>query len=91
MLLQDFIDFYIALLADRPAGTTMTQIVGMVRKSGAKKVYLASASPPVVYPNVYGVDMPSRKEFVAYGLTVDQVGIWSSFRLSGAGAMRLWD
>ncbi|GLC38564.1 hypothetical protein PLESTB_001740000 [Pleodorina starrii] len=54
-------------------GTTMTQIVDMVRRAGARKVYLASASPPVVYPNVYGVDMPSRKEFVANGLTIDQV------------------
>ncbi|KAG2491227.1 hypothetical protein HYH03_010435 [Edaphochlamys debaryana] len=54
-------------------GTTMTQIVDMLRKAGARKVYLASASPPVVYPNVYGVDMPSRKEFVANGLTIDQV------------------
>lgn len=49
------------------------QIVDMVRRAGARKVYLASASPPVVYPNVYGVDMPSRKEFVADGLTIDQV------------------
>ena len=54
-------------------GTTMTQIVDMVRKAGARKVYLASASPPIRFPNVYGVDMPSRKEFVANGLTVEQV------------------
>eukprot|EP00195_Chlamydomonas_chlamydogama_P011123 CAMPEP_0202893048 /NCGR_PEP_ID=MMETSP1392-20130828/2691_1 /ASSEMBLY_ACC=CAM_ASM_000868 /TAXON_ID=225041 /ORGANISM="Chlamydomonas chlamydogama, Strain SAG 11-48b" /LENGTH=566 /DNA_ID=CAMNT_0049577231 /DNA_START=215 /DNA_END=1915 /DNA_ORIENTATION=- len=54
-------------------GTTMSQIVDMVRRAGAKKVYLASASPPVKYPNVYGVDMPTRKEFVAHGLEVDQV------------------
>lgn len=54
-------------------GTTMTQIVDMVRKSGASKVYLASASPPVRYPNVYGVDMPSRQEFVAHGLTEEEI------------------
>eukprot|EP01025_Chloroclados_australasicus_P052179 TRINITY_DN6073_c0_g1_i4.p1 TRINITY_DN6073_c0_g1~~TRINITY_DN6073_c0_g1_i4.p1 ORF type:complete len:495 (+),score=42.13 TRINITY_DN6073_c0_g1_i4:56-1486(+) len=54
-------------------GTTMSQIVDMVRKAGAKKVYLASASPPVKYPNVYGVDLPSRQEFVAHGLTIDDV------------------
>ncbi|CAG9467099.1 unnamed protein product [Pedinophyceae sp. YPF-701] len=54
-------------------GTTMNQIVAMVRRAGAKKVYLASASPPVKYPNVYGVDMPSRKEFVANELTADEV------------------
>lgn len=54
-------------------GTTMSQIVDMVRKAGAKKVYLASASPPVIHPNVYGVDLPSKKEFVANNLTIDQV------------------
>lgn len=54
-------------------GTTMSQIVDMVRRAGAAKVYLASASPPVKFPNVYGVDMPSKKEFVANGLTSDQV------------------
>ncbi|MEW5316549.1 MAG: hypothetical protein WDW38_007917 [Sanguina aurantia] len=54
-------------------GTTMTQIVDMVRKAGARRVYLASASPPIRYPNVYGVDMPSKKEFVANGLTIDEV------------------
>jgi amidophosphoribosyltransferase len=54
-------------------GTTMGQIVDMVRAAGAARVYLASASPPVRYPNVYGVDMPSRKEFVAGDLTEDEV------------------
>ncbi|EIE26868.1 Amidophosphoribosyl transferase [Coccomyxa subellipsoidea C-169] len=54
-------------------GTTMSQIVDMVRRAGAKKVYLASASPPVRYPNVYGVDMPTRHEFVAYGKTEDEI------------------
>lgn len=54
-------------------GTTMSQIVDMVRKAGAAKVYLASASPPVRYPNVYGVDMPTRSEFVAHGLTEDEI------------------
>jgi amidophosphoribosyltransferase len=48
-------------------GTTMSQIVQMCRTAGATKVYLASAAPPVKHPNVYGVDMPSRKEFVADG------------------------
>eukprot|EP00227_Mantoniella_beaufortii_P015718 CAMPEP_0197584074 /NCGR_PEP_ID=MMETSP1326-20131121/6790_1 /TAXON_ID=1155430 /ORGANISM="Genus nov. species nov., Strain RCC2288" /LENGTH=590 /DNA_ID=CAMNT_0043148383 /DNA_START=207 /DNA_END=1979 /DNA_ORIENTATION=+ len=47
-------------------GTTMTQIVQMCRNAGAVKVYLASAAPPVKHPNVYGVDMPSRHEFVAH-------------------------
>jgi hypothetical protein len=41
---------------------------------GVPQVYLASSAPPVRFPNVYGVDMPNRKEFVAHGLTEDQVG-----------------
>lgn len=44
-----------------------------VRRAGANKVYLASASPPVRYPNVYGVDMPTRKEFVACDLTEEDI------------------
>eukprot|EP00798_Chlamydomonas_sp_ICE-L_P028271 gene28271-31376_t len=54
-------------------GTTMSQIVDMVRKAGAAKVYLCSASPPVIHANVYGVDLPNKKEFVANGLTVEQI------------------
>ncbi len=54
-------------------GTTMTQIVAMCRAAGAHKVYLASASPPVKFPNFFGVDMPSRKEFIANGLTNEEV------------------
>ena len=44
-----------------------------VRRAGAKRVYLASASPPVRHPNVYGVDMPTRKEFVACDLSEDEI------------------
>lgn len=54
-------------------GTTMSQIVDMVRRAGARKVYLASASPPVRYPNVYGVDLPTRTEFVAHGLDEEEI------------------
>ncbi|KAK9863324.1 hypothetical protein WJX84_002936 [Apatococcus fuscideae] len=54
-------------------GTTMRQIVDMVRRAGAKKVYLASASPPVRFPNVYGVDLPTRREFVACDLSEEQI------------------
>lgn len=54
-------------------GTTMSQIVSMVRNAGAAKVYLASSAPPVRHPNVYGVDMPNRKEFVAHELTEDEI------------------
>jgi amidophosphoribosyltransferase len=48
-------------------GTTSQQIVQMARDAGARKVYLASAAPPVRYPNVYGIDMPAASELVAHG------------------------
>lgn len=54
-------------------GTTMKQIVQMCRDAGANKVYVASAAPPVKFPNVYGVDMPTRKELIAHGLTLEQI------------------
>jgi amidophosphoribosyltransferase len=47
-------------------GTTSKQIIQMAREAGANKVYFASAAPPVRYPNVYGIDMPSVKELVGY-------------------------
>ena len=54
-------------------GTTSQQIVQMARDAGAKKVYLASAAPPVRHPNVYGIDMPSREELVAHGRTEKEI------------------
>ena len=54
-------------------GTTSHEIVQMAREAGALRVYLASAAPPVRYPNVYGIDMPTRQELVAHGRTVEQV------------------
>jgi amidophosphoribosyltransferase len=50
-------------------GTTSKQIIQMAREAGANKVYFASAAPPVRYPNVYGIDMPSVTELVAAGRT----------------------
>ncbi len=54
-------------------GTTSQQIVQMARDAGAKKVYLASAAPPVRHPNVYGIDMPSREELVAHNRTEKEI------------------
>lgn len=54
-------------------GNTSKRIIEMVREAGAKKVYFASTAPPLVNPCPYGVDMPSRKEFVANGLTTEEI------------------
>jgi len=54
-------------------GTTSTQIIQLARDAGARKVYLASAAPAVRYPNVYGIDMPSSRELVAYHRTVEEI------------------
>jgi amidophosphoribosyltransferase len=54
-------------------GTTSREIVQMARDAGARKVYMASAAPPVRYPNVYGIDMPTSSELVAHGRTVDEI------------------
>lgn len=54
-------------------GTTCRQIVEMAREAGARKVYFASAAPPVRFPNVYGIDMPSAEELVAHGRNVDEI------------------
>jgi amidophosphoribosyltransferase len=54
-------------------GTTSREIVQMARDAGARKVYLASAAPPVRYPNVYGIDMPTSTELVAHGRTIPEI------------------
>jgi amidophosphoribosyltransferase len=54
-------------------GTTSKEIVQMAREAGARKVYLASAAPPVRHPNVYGIDMPTTDELIAHGRTVEQI------------------
>ena len=55
-------------------GTTSRQIIQMAREAGARKVYFASASPPVRYPNIYGIDMPAPSELIASGCDEKQIG-----------------
>ena len=54
-------------------GTTSREIVQMARDAGAKRVIFASAAPPVMFPNVYGIDMPTRSELIAYGRSTEEV------------------
>jgi amidophosphoribosyltransferase len=54
-------------------GTTSREIVQMARESGARKVFFASAAPPVRFPNVYGIDMPTRAELIAAHRSEEEV------------------
>jgi len=54
-------------------GTTSKEIVQMAREAGARKVYMASAAPPVRYPNVYGIDMPTSEELIAHNRTQEEI------------------
>ncbi len=71
---SEFKDKVVLLVDDSIVrGTTSQQIVQMARDAGARKVYFASAAPPVRYPNVYGIDMPAASELVAHGRSVEDV------------------
>ncbi|MDX9741765.1 MAG: amidophosphoribosyltransferase [Gammaproteobacteria bacterium] len=63
-------------------GTTSREIIRMARDAGARRVYFASAAPPVRYPNVYGIDMPAASELIAHDKDEDEVA-----RIIGADRM----
>ena len=70
----EFKDYNVLLIDDSIVrGNTIKKIVQMCREAGAKKVYVASASPPVKYPNVYGIDMPTRHELIANGKEIEEI------------------
>lgn len=54
-------------------GTTANEIVQMARDAGARKVYFCSAAPPIRYPNIYGIDIPTRKELIAYERNEEEI------------------
>ena len=71
---REFKDKNVLLIDDSIVrGTTSREIVQMARDAGARKVYIASAEPPIRYPNVYGIDMPSAKELIAFERSVDEI------------------
>lgn len=70
----EFSDKNVLLIDDSIVrGTTSHEIIEMAREAGARKVYFASAAPPVRYPNVYGIDMPSASELIAHGRSVEEL------------------
>ncbi|KAG6832070.1 hypothetical protein H0H92_005492 [Tricholoma furcatifolium] len=70
----EFVDKVVLLVDDSIVrGTTSKEIIQMAKDVGAKKVIVASCAPPIRYPNVYGIDMPSRSELVAHGRTTEEI------------------
>ncbi|MEO8279585.1 MAG: amidophosphoribosyltransferase [Ideonella sp.] len=73
-IVSEFKDRNVLLVDDSIVrGTTSKEIVQMAREAGARKVYLASAAPPVRFPNVYGIDMPTAGELVAHGRSIEEI------------------
>ena len=73
-IVQEFKDRNVLLVDDSIVrGTTSKEIVQMAREAGARKVYMASAAPPVRYPNVYGIDMPTKEELIAHDRSVEEI------------------
>jgi len=71
---MEFTDKNVLLVDDSIVrGTTSAQIIAMARSAGAKKVYFASASPPIRFPNVYGIDMPTSGDLIASKRSVEEV------------------
>ncbi|MCK5893700.1 MAG: amidophosphoribosyltransferase [Endozoicomonadaceae bacterium] len=71
----EFVDKNVLLVDDSIVrGTTCKQIIEMARDAGAKKVYFCSAAPAVRFPNVYGIDMPTKSELIAHGQSDKEVG-----------------
>jgi amidophosphoribosyltransferase len=71
---KEFRDRNVLLVDDSIVrGTTSKEIVQMAREAGARKVYMASAAPPVRFPNVYGIDMPTPEELIAATRSIEQI------------------
>jgi len=71
---REFADKNVLLVDDSIVrGTTANEIVQMAREAGARKVYFCSAAPPIRYPNIYGIDIPTRKELIAFERQEDEI------------------
>lgn len=84
IIAQEFKNKTVLLVDDSIVrGTTSREIIQMAREAGAKKVFLASAAPPVRFPNRYGIDMPEATDLIAHGRTEEEVA-------QAIGADALW-
>ncbi len=73
-IFHEFNDKVILIVDDSIVrGNTSRRIVEMARDAGAKKVYFASSAPPVIHPNVYGIDMPAKHEYVAHNRSTEDI------------------
>lgn len=54
-------------------GTTLGVLIQMLREAGAKEIHVRISSPPVKFPNFYGINMPSQNELIAHGRTIEEV------------------
>jgi amidophosphoribosyltransferase len=72
---KEFLDKNVLIIDDSIVrGTTSIELVQLAREAGAKAVYFASVAPPVSFPNVYGIDIPTREELIANGRTIEEIG-----------------
>ena len=73
-IVSEFRDKTVLLVDDSIVrGTTSIELINMAREAGARKVYFASAAPPVRFPDVYGIDIPTRQELVAHGRNEEEI------------------
>lgn len=71
---SEFLDKNVLLVDDSIVrGTTAQEIIQMARDAGAKKVYFSSAAPPIRFPNIYGIDIPTRQELIAYNRNEEEI------------------
>ena len=71
---KEFVNKTILIVDDSIVrGNTSIELIKMARRAGAKKIYFASVAPPVIYPNYYGISIPTREELIAYNKSITEI------------------